>query len=237
MRAGAIHPRPEQVAELTRGIEVPLPGIGEVHLEVLAEGLIRAFRDVRQSAPNTVASGSEVEVTALMETRLNRLIEEDGVWGQLVVSVARGKESISYDGSHLEKRPDLSIFLSDRTRVFPLITEAKILDGATGKGEARYCDDGVRRFVEGEYAWGSREAFMVGYVRDGSSIGATLRPFLSVAMAQLPPGYLVEELPVIRKLGSCDVGHSRHGRAFCYCNEPPSSSGPGPITVWHLWLS
>ncbi len=237
MRASAIRPRPDQVAELTRGVQLPLPAIAEVHLEILAEGLLRAFRDIRAQAPRTVTLGSEAEVTALMESRLNRLIEQDSFWGQMVLCVARGKESISFDGSHLEKRPDLSIYLSDRTRVFPLITEAKILDTATSKTEALYCDHGLRRFVDGEYAWGNREAFMIAYVRDGSSIDAKLKPFLSRAMARNPPGYLVEELPVPVGSNSTDLACSRHGRNFVYSIQPPPAHKPGPISVWHLWLS
>ncbi|MBN9070601.1 MAG: hypothetical protein J0H34_03165, partial [Rhizobiales bacterium] len=111
MRAAAIRPRPDQVAELTRGLRLPLPEVSSVHLEIIAEGLLKAFRDVRAQSPTTVASGSEAEVTALLEARLNAMIEYDPLWRQLVLCVARGKESLSFDGSHLEKRPDLSLLL------------------------------------------------------------------------------------------------------------------------------
>ena len=237
MRPAAVRPRPDQIGELTRGLQLPLPEIEAVHVEILAERLLRAFNDIRAQSPITVASGSEAEVTALMESRLNTLIEEDPFWGQLVLCVARGKESLSFDGSHLEKRPDLSIYLSNRTRVFPLIVEAKILDSATGRTETLYCDHGLRRFVDGEYAWGNREAFMIAYVRDSSSIESTLRPFLASAMARVPPGYLVEELPTTAGSGSSDLAYSRHGRAFVYSNQIPPAHQPGAITVWHLWLS
>ena len=237
MRASAIRPRPDQVAELTNGIQLPLPAIAEVHLEILAEGLHRAFSDIREAAPCTVASGSEAEVTALMESRLNRLIEQDSFWGQLVLCVARGRESISFDGSHLEKRPDLSIYLSNRTRGFPLVTEAKIVDSAKSKTIGLYCNNGLRRYVDGEYAWGSREAFMIAYVRDGSSIDGKLRPYLSSAMARNPPGYLVERPPVPVGSGFSDLASSRHGRDFVYSIRRPHTHKPGPISVWHLWLS
>ncbi|MDE0029003.1 MAG: hypothetical protein OXU42_06360 [Deltaproteobacteria bacterium] len=208
-----------------------------MHLEIIAEGLLRAFNDIRTQKPATVASGNEPEVTALMEARLNRLIEQDPFWGNLVLCVARGKESLSFNGLHLEKRPDLSIYLSDRTRRFPLVTEAKILDAATSKTEALYCEHGLRRFVDGDYAWGSREAFMIGYVRDGSSISANLTPFLSRAATQDPSSYLVEEFPVVVGLGSSDLACSRHGRRFVYSMQSPPTHKPGPISVWHVWLS
>ena len=173
MKPPAIRPRPDQISELSRGLRLPLPELQSDHLEIIAEGLRRAFDDISNQWPLVAASGSEAEITALMESRLNSLIEQDPLWGQLVLNVARGKESLSFDGSHLEKRPDLSIFLTSRNRGFPLITEAKILDGKAGKTEHLYCDKGIRRFLEGEYAWGNSEAFMMAYVRDGSSIHQT----------------------------------------------------------------
>lgn len=100
-----------------------------------------------------------------------------------------------------------------------------------------YCNDGLCRFVDGEYAWGNREAFMIAYVRDGSSIEMTLKPFLSSAMTLIPPGYLVEEPPTRIGDGSSDLASSRHGRAFIYTNQTPPTDQPGPITIWHLWLS
>lgn len=237
MTLSGIRPRPDQVAELTRGLTLPLPEVSTDHLEVIAEGLLRAFGDIRIQSPTTVASGSEAEVTALMETRLNTLIEEDPFWGQLVLCVARGKESLSFNGAHLEKRPDLSIYLSNRNRGFPLVTEAKIIDAASSKTEALYCDNGIRRFVDGEYGWGSREAFMIAYVRDGSSIETKLSPFLSKAIVKTPPEYLIEGLPTAVGGAKSDLAQSRHGRSFTYDGGVSAGLEPGPISVWHLWLS
>ncbi|SEG30134.1 hypothetical protein [Billgrantia desiderata] len=237
MRPTAIRPRPDQIAELTRGLHLPLPEVSSVHLEIIAEGLIRAFSGICLEAQATVASGSEAEVTALMVSRLNAMIEYEPLWGQLVLCVARGQESLSFDGSHLEKRPDLSIILSNQNRGFPLIAEAKIIDAATSKTEVLYCDNGIRRFVEGEYAWGNREAFMIAYVRDGSSISGKLVPFLSNAMTKAPPDYCIEELPVTIGAGEADMAISRHERPFTYLNSSALADGPGPISVWHLWLA
>ena len=236
MTCPVVWSRREQVDELTRGVQLPLPPIADDHLIILAEGLQQAFDDVRASAPTTVAVGDEPEVTALLEARLNRLINEDFLWGQLVLCVARGKECISFDGSHLEKRPDLSIFLTGRERAFPLIAEAKILDKATSKTVGRYCKNGICRFVKGEYAWGNCEAFMIGYVRDGSLIDATLKPALAKAIHSHPHRYLVEALPVPARSGSSDLAYTRHGRAFVY-RRHRRPTRPGPIVIWHLWLA
>ena len=236
MTGPAAPPRYDQVAELTRGLRLPLAAIADDHLEILAERLQQAFNDVRVHAPATVATGSEPAVTALMQARLNRLIHEDLLWGQLVLCVGRGSESISFDGAHLEKRPDLSIVLSGREQRFPLVAEAKILDAAASKTAELYCDRGIRRFVEGEYAWGNREAFMIGYVRDGSSIDTTLKTFLSRDMELHPARYLVEALPVPVESDSSDLAYTRHGRDFVYGSQRPPNS-PGPIALWHLWLT
>ena len=238
MRPPRVRPRVDQVAELTRGLRLPLEPIASDHLEVLAERLRQAFNDVRARAPSTVATGDESEVTALMEARLNRLIDEDPLWRQLVLSVGRGTERISFDGSHLDSRPDLSIVLSGASRRFPLVVEAKILDAAASKTAALYCEKGVRRFVQGKYAWGNREAFMIGYVRDGSSIDPTLSTFLSKAAASDPDRYLVEALPVPVGAGpsDLDLAYTRHGRSFVYSSQRPPNR-PGTISLWHLWLA
>ncbi|MFN9525647.1 MAG: hypothetical protein ACK563_04370 [Pseudomonadaceae bacterium] len=237
MSSAAIRPRPDQIGELTRGLRLPLPAMDTLHLEIIAEGLSRAFADVRMHNPLVVNTGSEAEVTALMEARLNALIEQDPFWGQLVVCVVRGKESLSFDGSHIEKRPDLSIYLSSQARNFPLIAEAKILDSGTAKTEVLYCDKGLYRFLNGEYAWASQEAFMVAYVRDGSSIGDKLLPFLADAMTQTPPRYSVEALPTSCGSGADDLACSRHARGFVYSHQAPPTHHPGSIAIWHLWLS
>jgi hypothetical protein len=178
MSSPALSPRPDQIAELTRGLDLPLAAIDDIYLHIIADGVAQAFEEIRASAPTTVATGDEAEVTALLEARLNRMIEEDKLWRQLVASVVRGKESLSFDGSHLEKRPDLSIHLTARTRRFPLIAEAKIIDAT--RGEHLYCSQGLQRFLNGEYGWGGREALMIAYVRDGTTIATRLEPYLAL---------------------------------------------------------
>ena len=42
--APRVQPRPDQVAELTRGIRLPLPAIADVHIGILAEGFERGLR-------------------------------------------------------------------------------------------------------------------------------------------------------------------------------------------------
>lgn len=236
MNASATRPRPDQVAELTRDIRLPLPAITEIHLQVLAEGICGAFEDLRIRMPHKLRSADEPEVNTLIETTLNRWIDKDTLWGQLVDSVSRGKESVSFDGSKLETRPDFSIYLSDRTRRFPLVVEAKILDAPNAKTVTLYCKHGLIRFVNGDYAWGNHEALMIGYIRDGSSIDTKLKKFLAEDMALTSPKYRVKQLPVHVGSGTLDFAYTQHDRVFVY-NCQPQPNNPGPISVWHLWLS
>ncbi len=170
-----------------------------------------------------------------METRLNALLEEDELWSQLVRDVARGKETVSYDGAHLEKQPDLSIHLTDRSPSFPLVVECKLIDAPSEKRIKLYCDKGLARFVRGEYAWATREAFMLAYVRDGSTIWSCLKPFLAKARTLQPDIYLTDALPEAMGESGMPLARSSHNRKFRYIGQ--SHSSPGAIAIWHLWIA
>ncbi len=206
-----------------------------MHLILIAKVLRRAWSDLLLDRRAILLSGGETEVNTLIETRLNALLEEEGPWSQLVRDVARGKETVSYDGSHLEKRPDLSIHLTDRSPSFPLIVECKVIDAQSKKKINLYCNDGVARFVRGEYGWATREAFMLAYVRDGSTISSCLEPFLTQSRTKLPDTYRTDSLPA--SIGGSDIllARSRHNREFSYLGQ--SNSGPGTIELWHLWIA
>lgn len=233
MSSSALSPRPDQIAELTRGLALPLPAIDGVYLQLIADGIVQAFQDIGASQTSTVATGDEAEVTALLVARLNRMIEEDQIWRQLVSSVVRGAESLNYNGAHLEKRPDMSIHLSARAIRFPLIAEAKIIDAT--RGEHLYCSQGLIRFLDGQYGWGSREAFMIAYVRDGTNISGRLKPYL--AQAGHAASYALQSALSNHPIDGCDAAQSDHGRSFTYTHTQPPANNPGGIAIWHLWLN
>lgn len=233
MSVPALTPRPDQVAELTRGLDLPLPPIADALMIALAETVFAAFAAIRASSPETVASGSEPEVSALLISRLNAMTEEVGLWRSLVRCVGRSDECISVDGTHLAKQPDLSIWLTNQSARFPLLAEAKIIDTANGKTETLYCSQGVRRFLVGEYGWGGREALMLGYVRDAATIPTRLAPYLAHTGHAVT--YAVEVGPVAVGLAG-DCARSQHARGFAYSHLPTPDNLPGPIALWHLWL-
>lgn len=220
-------PRDYQVAELTRGGPVlPLPGMQQRHLKVIAEFLAAAWNGLLESQAQILLTHNEAEQNALMEARLNAIRDEKPEWSMLVTGVSRGRESLSFDGSHLEKRPDLSIHLTGRPFKYPLIVECKLIDKEAEKRIRLYCNDGLARFIAGDYAWYAREAFMLAYVRDISTIAQCLTPYLADSSSKSPDPFLTEQLPEPICLLSLDLSQSRHKREF---------SGD-PMAIWHLWL-
>jgi hypothetical protein len=230
-------PRYNQIDELTRGLDLPFVALQDEHLSVVAEVLEKAWADLLRTQPATLHFGSEAEVNALMETRLGQLLYEHSLWEQMVWCITRGRETLSFDGSHLEKRPDLSIHLTSRNQAFPLIVECKLIDAADGKGPDLYCENGLKRFLTGEYGWATQEAFMLAYVRDGSSIASALTPLLVRSQSRTPQPYLIEELPSVITTGAPHRARSRHGRLFRYPTRVPPGDAPGSIAVWHLWVA
>jgi hypothetical protein len=110
----------------------------------------------------------------------------------------------------------------------PLAIECKLIDHSNGKGVDLYCDNGVVRFLEGQYSWYALESFMLAYVRDKSTIQPALTFHLLANSKKKPDPYLTELLPVPVKGVYHELGVSKHGRFF--------KGNPGPITLWHLWL-
>jgi hypothetical protein len=225
-------PRIDQVSELTRGLKLPMPPVASVHPAVIYDGVKRAFDRLVAEHGGALAVKEENELNGLLQARLNSLCAEERLLSQMVACVVRGGESISFDGKRLELRPDLGIYLTGRHRNFPLVVECKIIDGPTGKGVDLYCVNGIRRFVEGEYAWGSSQGLMIAYVRDGSTVSQTLTPHLSANAVKDPDPFQTESMPSEEE--TSPVWISRHGRGFRYVGSPEGN--PGSIGISHLWF-
>jgi hypothetical protein len=213
-------------------LTLPLEPLAEIHLEVIAGCLTRAWRELLAEYPDEVGSASEVELNALVCARLNNL--DDRMWRGMVSSVVRDHSIPNFDGTHLQKSPDLSIHLTHRPPSFRLEVECKLIDHQNGKSVNLYLDEGLSRFVRGEYSWGVREALMIAYVRDNSTVSGTLVPPLKERMRENPDPYRTEYLPILIAENN-SIARSSHSRSFAYISST-SESVPGPIAVWHVWL-
>lgn len=226
--------RPDQVAELTRGVQLPLPDIAWPLLQVLVSAVKDAWKDLVAAQGPSLHAKSETELTTLLQSHLNHARGNSIKLGQIVSCVVRGAESISFDGSHIEKRPDLSVYMTARNANFPLVVECKIIDHERGKGIDLYCSKGVKRFVDGEYGWASAQAFMIAYVCDDSSVDNTLTPHLETAAGSRADPFRTRTLPSFdRHMNALTT--SEHDRSFRYINFV-ANDDPGPIAISHVWI-
>lgn len=226
----------DHLSELVRGQRLPLPAVDPVHIEIILELLQRAYEGIRKEHPETVACADEKNINCLMVARLNHLVGEDPLAGQMVRAVSRGSETINFNASRIEKRPDIQISLTGRQHVFPLIVECKLVDTPKGKTVNLYCRDGLARFITGDYAWANHEGIMLAYVRDEGSTASDLHPFLAKDAASNPSMYSAVELPQKYFDNLQDAAKSMHGRPFSYVHGSQNGQQPGDITVWHLWV-
>lgn len=237
MTQPTLHPRPDHVAELTRGIaRLPLPPLDEEHIRIIIETIESVWDDLKDRHAATFAGKSETEINDLMASALKTRIDEDPIFAMTATSVARDASELNFNGAHLEKRPDLSIQLTRQGAKFPLTVECKLIDKPKGKTTQMYCDNGVRRHVAGEYAWARQEGLMLGYVRDGSLIAGKLTQLLKKAQGKQPDLYMTLAPPEAQAF-KADVARSRHGRGFKYVSAPAKGLEPGSIDLWHVWLS
>lgn len=228
-------PRPDHIAELTKGTRLPLDPIKDEHLSVIFETISCAWQELRANGVTALKDGDEAEVNALLDPRLNHYCQSQPLWKDLVHSVHRGRESMSYDGSKLEPRPDLSLIFLHGNRNFPMVVECKIIDHPNGKRVGLYCTNGIARFVGGDYAWASREAIMLAYVRDGSTVTSKLVPHLNGSRKIVPDPLQTTSDPLLRTDLHPTVYHSAHQRNFTYLSVVDGTK-PGVIGLFHLWL-
>lgn len=227
--------RPDHIAELTRGARLPLESVSEVHLSVIFDTIIQVWNELKDCGLADIKDGDEAEVNSLLETRLNYHCQSLPLWKDVVHSVQRGRESMSYNGGKLEKRPDVSLVFLRGNRNFPMVFECKIIDKKNNKTVDLYCKKGINRFVVGEYAWASRQAVMLGYIRDGSTVRDHLVPHLADRAKLVPDPFQTIKLPELSSKGLPHVHNSEHGRSFKYISSE-SGQGPGAIILYHLWL-
>lgn len=224
----------DQVTALTRGTSLPLAPLGADVLEIILEAVAHAWAHVKATHPGHLETGNEAAISALLVSRLNETLGTDPLLGMLVACVDRGSENISFDGKKLEMRPDLQFALTALDKRFRLIGEAKIIDIPKKKTPSLYRTKGIARFVRGDYAWTSREAFMVGYVRCNAQLDADLLSGLT-GFASLNCAGKALVSPVNPPIATGALGKSTHHRKFSYVHTHTAS--PGAIELWHLWLN
>jgi hypothetical protein len=217
-----------QIDALVGSVDLPTRALPQHYVDMIISRLVDAWATVKTSQPTYALTSDEASLNGFMVSALTGILADDPVFGLLVSSVRRGSETHNFDGTYIEKRPDIQFNTTDRGSPFAIIVECKIIDGGS-RTVGKYCTNGVARFVDGTYGWAQPEGFMLAYVRDKSSLGTKLAAYLKTGHH----GTTAFSQP---HLATPDRTFSRHDRAFAYPTKTAPKNVPGAVQLWHIWL-
>lgn len=162
-----------------------------------------------------------------------------GFDSEVFASVHREPKVRNFNRLKPDKMPDLLVEFIDRpagvmNSQYGLFIECKPVDRKHPAGSA-YCDEGLIRFVRGDYAWAMQSAMMVGYAREGYSLVPKLsEALISNRKEPIPTSSELESCPCTRATAFAEqVAISKHQRTFNYIEN---NSTAGIIVIRHLWL-
>ena len=222
---------------------LPHPAIPVRLIIAVHRAVARAIQVLREEQRVKLATVLEEalthEIFAVLQDRLLATSEVDGFDRRRFGRIQCSPEVWNHDRSR-RVVPDLVLIVlkRDRLPVLPsqdgLFVECKPVDGKHAVG-AHYCDQGICRFVDGEYASAMQDGLMVGYVRGARTITKDLSPVLTDPARQARFGF--PSAPV-RLLTSTSQDHAEplqvttHRRNFPW----PGDRGPaGEIRLFHSW--
>jgi len=224
--------------------KLPHPKIPLSVFLIVEQGVCATWElmQTRPRAGFNLQTSTEDEVThELYERLFDEVFDKEVVEGfdkELLTVITRESKLRSYDGSHLDKMPDLLFRLIGRPPVeYPsqdwLFVECKPVDQDHSVG-VHYCDKGIIRFVKGEYAWTMTSALMIGYARPGYAIS----PKLNEALKKFDTSISTTKFSKLCKRSKAGKFHdqvqeSEHERKFCYVENGKAAPA---ILIRHLWL-
>ncbi len=226
---------------------LPHPHLGLPVILLVRRVLMRAFELLRADGVDLANAGEDDITAALRSVIENNLRESGSVAGfnkRSFEMVVRQGQWTNYDGTVTSKTPDLCFRLRHDDEpprpVIPefdaLFVECKPVDSTHPVG-SKYCDDGLIRFVRGDYAWAMQEGMMLAYVRDGRTIAKHLVPAVTDPARQDSLKIISTPAPLNSPIAAADtaaeaVHISKHRRGFPW---PHGRGAASDITVYHLW--
>jgi hypothetical protein len=222
---------------------LPHPSYPLATLRIVEAAILEAWRLIRDHPEGDfdIGRADEDRITRELRTCLvNAVLYGGRVPGFTPKHFRVNRESkfVSFDGTHLDKMPDLHIdILRDDIVSIPsddgLFVECKPVDRDHPAGGA-YCDKGIRRFVSGEYAWALTEGLMVGYASPGYTVPQKLEEAIRTRKGALKVVGSMKACPGSSALGYCQHPHiTVHRRGFPY---PGTKKRAPRIVLRHLWL-
>src|SRR6266516_2434854 len=231
--------------ESKEGIRLPHPALS-LRSHLIVEAAICAAWELMTNQGRTGFDLRTTDEDTVTHELYERLYDEvfdkgvvDGFDREVFASVRREPKVRNFNGSNLDKMPDLLVEFIDRpagvmNSQHGLFIECKPVDKQHPAGSA-YCDQGLIRFVRGDYAWAMQSAMMVGYAREGYSlVPKLLEAIASNRKEPIPTSFSPETCPCTRATASAEqVAISKHQRTFNYIED---NSSAGIIVIRHLWL-
>ena len=222
--------------------QLPHPAIDDAVFLITHNAICRAFSLLRGSAFPLI-SAHEDQVTQqlhwILEDRLRQNGEVPGFDERVFRKVWRAPEVTNFDGKHPAKKPDLvfelvrdeDLVLSTQDALF---VECKLVDNSHPITSV-YCDDGLDRFVIGDYAWAMQEGMMLGYVRHGYTLKKNLSPILSTSRYQEKLGQ-PSTMKIIRGSATFALAEQLHSTSHLRNFQWPHAKGNAqPIRILHSW--
>lgn len=226
---------------------LPHPKIVLPVILIIHRAITEAFFILR-SRPNPNLGGmAEDELTialyAVLENDLRQSGRLPGFNRDAFDRINRQHRVVSYDGSKISKEPDMRFNLRDdsRQQVLPtedgLIVECKPVDKAHPV-TTDYCNQGMQRFVNGDYAWAMQEALMIAFSRHGRTVDQHLLPAMrkresikKLRTLKMPSHIAESELNTSTKKATT-LHYSQHHRNFTWRENKGNAT---PITLYHSW--
>jgi hypothetical protein len=226
-------------------VVLPHPPYPKATLRLVEQAIAEAWRIIRDTPEGDfdITRHEEDRITRELRTCLmNRVLDGGLVKGFTSdqFGIQREPKFESFDGTHLDKMPDLYIvIIRDNPSLVSLpandglFVECKPVGKAHPAGSA-YCDKGVARFVKGEYAWAMPHALMIGYADSKYTIPRKLKEALRDRMTELNTNGNVTKCRCLSPGMYTQHPHeSRHRRGFTY---PQTNTIAPDILLRHLWL-
>ncbi|MGO8900484.1 MAG: hypothetical protein ACLQU5_19370 [Isosphaeraceae bacterium] len=211
---------------------------------VIEAAISEAWRIIRDSPQGDfkITEADEDSITRELRTCLMNMVLDGGQvpgFTSDLFYITREAKFESYDGTHLDKMPDIHIHIVRSSPVsIPsadgLFVECKPVDRDHPAGST-YCDKGIIRFVNGDYAWASIRALMVGYASPGYTMPQTLTTSLRDRKKVLGVTGKVMACKDCKPKGYGQQPHiTIHRRGFVY---PLTKTKPPAIILRHIWLN
>jgi hypothetical protein len=226
------------VGFFTQGIEftLPHPPISPRTILLICKVIRKAWNLLSTTPPAgfVLHTATEDEITVelvdIIENRLRMNGEVDGFDHARFGKVEREPKISNFNKKHLDKMPD--IFFDLKRETLPvysnqdgLFVECKPVDGKHPVSSC-YCQKGLIRFVNGNYAWAMQDALMVGYVSGNYSF----EKLASVLSKDESANLKTKNHSVMQP----SIYRSNHEREFGWLEERGQAC---QISILHLWLS